>query len=466
MAKRLRIIFFIAHITGIILGSVINTFALTTEEEKKLGKEFLSKVKQQFELLEEPYPLVFLYELNNLLYLKESNKPFDISIYLIKKSDMNAFAGPGGNLFFFTGLFERLERVDELAGVLSHELAHVSFRHLSSRIAQSYKAGLATIGGMLLGALVGGAPGEAIIAGSMAAGVQMQLAYSREDERQADQLGLKYMIDAGFDPYAILELHQELQRQSYFAGNKIPPYLLTHPTSAERMANLEAMIRDARPNKDTAKAMELRRLYPFIRAVVIGYTKETEEVFSYFEGMKKRFPNRPEYLLGSAISKLRDRDFKSAKKDLLTAVELAPNVSIIKTYLAKVFLEEGDPEKAKGYLKEVLLLNDEDVYANYIMAESLLDSGDPEGALVYLKRLSYLEAKAPYVNPDIYYKMGTILGKQGNADLAHYNLGIYYKKTDEPKKASFHFNKALSLTKDEKLRAEIQELLKEKKTPN
>ncbi|MFN3534970.1 MAG: M48 family metalloprotease, partial [Desulfatiglandales bacterium] len=133
-------------------------WAMSKDEEIRLGKEFVLKAKEHFEFLEEPYPLMFLKELVDLLYEQEANKPFDISIYLLKKGDLNAFAAPGGNLFLFTGLIERIEDLDRLSGVVAHELAHVSFRHISNKLSQSYKSGLATLGGMLLGALVGGAP--------------------------------------------------------------------------------------------------------------------------------------------------------------------------------------------------------------------------------------------------------------------------------------------------------------------
>ena len=91
---------------------------------------------------------------------------------------------------------------DELAAVLCHEMGHVAARHLSNRIEQNKKMAFATLAGLLAGALIGGKAAGAIMTGTMAANMQQQLNYSREDERQADQLGFKYMSLSGSIPGA------------------------------------------------------------------------------------------------------------------------------------------------------------------------------------------------------------------------------------------------------------------------
>ncbi|NIR12428.1 MAG: M48 family metalloprotease, partial [Desulfobacterales bacterium] len=96
-----------------------------------------------------------------------------------------------GHIFVFSGLINEMEEIDELAAVMCHEIAHVTARHLAHRIEQSKNLGWATLAGILAGILIGGSAGAAVMAGSQAATAQAQLHYSREDERQADQLGFK-----------------------------------------------------------------------------------------------------------------------------------------------------------------------------------------------------------------------------------------------------------------------------------
>jgi len=445
--------------------SPVKSFGLSTEEEEKLGKEFVSRVKKEFELLEEPSLNAFLGSLVEHLWRQEANKPFNIKVYVIKKHDMNAFAGPAGHLFFFSGLIEQLDSLDQLAGVVAHELAHVSFRHLSNRIAQSYKMGLATLGGMLLGALLGGVPGEAVMAGSMAAGMQMQLSYSREDERQADQLGLQYLWEAGFDPRELINLHKNLQRYTQFAGNKVPPYLLTHPTGAERMANLDSMVQGIGTPKPSHYVEGLRQEYPFIRAIVMAYTKDSEEAIRFYREPLEKGKRRPENLLGLGLALMNQGDLKEAQDAISEAIDLAPKVKLLKTYMARILITKGEPKRAINYLKDVLSSAPDAPEVLYLLSDAYVDMGEDTMALTYLQRLAHMEAEggSGFYKPDIYYKMGNIYGRQGKLDLAHYNLGMFYMKAEEPQKANFHLNKALSITNDEKLKENIKELLKQTK---
>ena len=93
------------------------------------------------------------------------------------------FAAPGGHIFVFSGLIEAMDNIDELAAVICHEIGHISARHLSKRIEQSKNIGIATLAGILAAMLVGGEAAAPIISGTLAAGMQARLYFSREDER-------------------------------------------------------------------------------------------------------------------------------------------------------------------------------------------------------------------------------------------------------------------------------------------
>ena len=165
-------------------------FGLSIEEERKLGQQFLAQIREHFELVEDESVNQFVMDLGRYLAMGLETRPFPFHFYIIKDNTLNAFAGPGGHIFVFSGLIEAMDNLDELAAVTCHELAHISARHLSQRIEQSKKIGLATMAGILAGALIGGELAGAIMTGSVAAGIQAQLHYSRNDERQADQFDL------------------------------------------------------------------------------------------------------------------------------------------------------------------------------------------------------------------------------------------------------------------------------------
>jgi beta-barrel assembly-enhancing protease len=154
---------------------------------------------------------------------------------------VNAFALPGGPIFITKALYEKLSTEAELAGVLSHEIGHVVGRHSAEQLAQSQ------LGQTLTLAFGVGASGDQ--RGQQAAAIaamvnQMsQLRFSRSDESKADQLGLKYMAQAGYDPSAMLQVMEVLKGLS--KGGRQPEFMLTHPLPESRITEIkETLQRD------------------------------------------------------------------------------------------------------------------------------------------------------------------------------------------------------------------------------
>ena len=130
--------------------------ALSIEEERELGETFLNSVRQNMDLIEDDFVNQYINDLGTYLTQPLQTKPFPFHFYVIKANDLNAFAGPGGHIFVYTGLIEAMTEIDELVSVMCHEIAHVSARHISHQIAQNTKISLATMAAILAGALIGG----------------------------------------------------------------------------------------------------------------------------------------------------------------------------------------------------------------------------------------------------------------------------------------------------------------------
>jgi predicted Zn-dependent protease len=167
---------------------------MSIDEENKLGKEFLTSVNRELPTIDDSFVNEYLTDLGEYIGQYQETKPFALNFYVAKDSQLNAFAGPAGHIFIYTGLINIMDEVDELASVISHEIGHVSVRHLSGQAEKSKLVGLGTMAGVLAGALLGGDVADALIVGSVAAGSQVMLSYSRDDEREADQLGFKRPI--------------------------------------------------------------------------------------------------------------------------------------------------------------------------------------------------------------------------------------------------------------------------------
>ena len=242
---------------------VPEALALSIEEEKTMGQEFLAQIKNYFEMLDDDNANQFINDLGHYLTMPLETKNFPYNFYIIKDNTLNAFASPGGHIFIYSGLIDTLDSIDELASVICHEIGHVSARHISDRIEQNKLISIATIAGILAGVLIGGKAAGALATSSVAAGLQAQLHFSREDEYQADQLGFKYMKSAGLDPKGMITVLKKIERGDWFGTNKRPAYLLTHPAGPERMANLDSMLSNYVVEYTNKEADRFRALFPF-----------------------------------------------------------------------------------------------------------------------------------------------------------------------------------------------------------
>jgi predicted Zn-dependent protease len=154
---------------------------------------------------------------------------------VIESKEINAFALPGGPIYIFTGLLNKLTEDDELAGVLGHEMTHVHGEHWANQVAadQERVAGLS----ILLGAT--GASNAAYTAAGVVNSL-VNLRYSRKDEDQADEGGLETMVAAGYDPRGMLKLFKVLEEAG--GGGSTPAFLLDHPLTQDRIRHTEERI--------------------------------------------------------------------------------------------------------------------------------------------------------------------------------------------------------------------------------
>ncbi|OUR94424.1 peptidase M48 Ste24p [Flavobacteriales bacterium 34_180_T64] len=158
--------------------------------------------------------------------------PYKYEFHLLADSNtINAFALPGGQVFITFALFSKLENEDQLAGVLGHEIGHVLGRHSAERIAESeYWQGLVTAGSV--GGDIGG-----LVSGI---GQNTLLTNGRDDELESDDLGIKFMLDAGYNPEAMIGVMEILKTAA--GPNRIPEMQSTHPDPENRIEKIRAAI--------------------------------------------------------------------------------------------------------------------------------------------------------------------------------------------------------------------------------
>ena len=236
---------------------------LTVSDEEKMARSFLKVIYSYYEIIEDPVVADYVSKIGNRIVAGLDKPLFNYHFYVIKTDPYNAFAIPAGYIFINSGLLMAMEDEDELAGILAHEIAHVNARHISQKIEMSKKIGWARMAGMAAGVLMGiaGAGGDAaqaVTTGSAAAAQTAELSYSRENEMQADQLGLNYLADAGYGGEGLLKILKKMRSKQWFDSKQVPTYLMTHPAVDDRIAYIDTQLASmptaARPNSEKSSA--------------------------------------------------------------------------------------------------------------------------------------------------------------------------------------------------------------------
>lgn len=216
---------------------------LDQQKEKLIGEKVYREVHRQMPTIQDAWlEDQFLQVFSGILSQTQLGQP--IGLVIIKDPQINAFAVPGGLFALNTGLITSAKNLDEITGVMAHEIAHVAQRHYS-RSQEAFKGqGLLALAGIIVGAAIASQSdsdvGSAVMLGTQAALMDKQLSYSRNQEREADRIGMQFMYAAGYNPQSMADyfetMHRATSRVSF-----LPDFWLTHPLTTERMS--EARLR-------------------------------------------------------------------------------------------------------------------------------------------------------------------------------------------------------------------------------
>ncbi|MDZ7833558.1 MAG: M48 family metalloprotease [Desulfobacterales bacterium] len=428
--------------------------AITVQEENELAREFLQAVNQQYKIIKDPAIADYINKIGRRVVAELPQQPFTYHFYVIEQDTYNAFAGPAGHIFVFSGLFEALDHEGELAALLAHEIAHASCRHISEMIESSKKTSLGTLAGVVAGILVGlggaSAVGSAITIGSMAAGESAALAYTREKEMQADQIGREYLQKAGYDLHSMLSLLKTIRSQEWFGTDQIPTYLRTHPATEDRLTYLNNTLsnKPAPPPKNT---------YEFKRARirVSALYGNPRESLRQFQHSVKTQPEDPMAHYGYGLALERNGNPRAAAEHLETAYHAYASDPYMTEDLGRVYFLNGDYEKALEFLKKAAQEVKNGPDSRLYLGRTQLAMGRTEAATDTFSRLA--DAHPDYL-PALYY-LGKSYSEQDDPGNAHYYLGLYHMGKKDPKNAAFHFKQALKTITDPEKVKKIKGLL-------
>jgi predicted Zn-dependent protease len=225
---------------------------MSEEQEVQLGRESDAEIRKTMGLYDDPELQRYVQQIG-LRLAKASERPhLPWSFAVVDSPAINAFAVPGGFIYLTRGILPFLDNEAELAGVLGHEIGHVTARHSVSQYSRQTAAG---VGLGVLGIFIPQVQQAAPLA---EAGLgALFLKYGRDDEREADRLGVKYTAGNGWDPAGVAGMLTTLARLDEASGSRrgVPNWLSTHPAPADRVQEAQAFIAEARaahPASDAA----------------------------------------------------------------------------------------------------------------------------------------------------------------------------------------------------------------------
>jgi predicted Zn-dependent protease len=435
-------------------------FCLSVKEEEELSREFMKAVLKNYELIDDPILLKYIGDIGAKILSVAPPQPFVYRFHIVRNENYNAFAGPGGHIFIHSGLFEAMDEEEELAGILSHEISHVVCRHLSDRFERSKKIQMATLAGMAAGILLGAKGGaeaasRALTIGSAAAGQSLSLAYSREDEMQADQIGLDYLKKSGYTGKGLVTVLKKIRDRRWFGSAETPAYLTTHPAVEDRIGNIGSWIEKSFGFSEDRPSFLQDKFVKAHTRLIVMYGNE-DNVLRLFGRNVANNPDDPaaNYNYALILSKTGNRT--SAINHFKKALKKKAFDPDILRELGKTYFHDGRFDEAEKTLEGAIGLNPDDPEALFFSGRIKAETGKLAEAGQLFKAVT---EKHPYYTPALYF-MGETSGKMGNLSDAHCYLGTYYTVKGDTKNARFHLSKALQETNDQSRIIIIEEMLK------
>ena len=431
-------------------GTCHARYNFSVEEERRLGDRFEKELENHLELIKDPSIQGYIDRIGKKITSQIDYKPFDFNFHVYVASDPNAFAIPAGYIYISSGLIIMAENESELAGVMSHEIAHVTARHIAEKIEKERKLSIGTLAAILAGLFLGGSgkAAGAIGAFSMATAQTLSLKYTRENEEEADRLGLGYLIGAGYDGSGLIGFLEKMKRHR-LQVYQIPQYLLTHPEAETRVDYLDVMLRRFPKQKEPEGMIEG---FQRVQVKVMVHSRSPEHAREYFESALESNPGRSDLIYGLALANQKLGNYDEAIEGLNQALTIYPDDSEILSHLGVCHFSEGRTDDAISVLERSVANDQRNTSALYYLGRSYQEKGRFNEAIKVYHKLKRLNAK----HIDVYYNLGVAYGKAGHMGESHRSFGTFFKLKNKWDSALFHFNRALKYySNDTKEKREI-----------
>lgn len=422
-------------------------------QEKALGQRALKYYRSQVPTSSDPLVIDYLEGLINRLLPYSQLDEKRIDLVVVRNDTLNAFAIPGGIIGMHTGLFNYAKTENQLAAILSHEMGHLSQRHYARRLEQQKNLMMPMIAGMLAGLVLAansnGDGGMAAIMATQAATQSASLSFSRENEQEADRIGMQTMLDAKLDPYAASDMFEEMLHSSR-STRRPPEYLLTHPVTERRVADARnrAMSYPKKPYTDNIE-------FQLMRSRIRFELEETPQTAI------KRFKNEldgdntsPEASrYGLALAYSSSGQFDAARTTLKPLLDKDPTRVTYLIMSADIDTAAERYKPALELLEAQLAIYPESYPLNIRYAEASMKAGLYKQSAELLERYSRKRKNDDY----LWYLLAEVNGLNGDILGVHESRAEYFIANGIYDKAQVHLRNAIRLAKGNFQRTSILE---------
>jgi predicted Zn-dependent protease len=216
----------------LILAAVVGGCAISTQQEVEMGAGYSAQINKELPIVQDAELNRYINVLGDSIARIADTRDLDWQFFIVDSKDVNAFAVPGGFIYINRGLIERAQNLSQVAGVLGHEVGHVTRRHSVKQMQKAQGANIGILGVCIFTAICSNDAGQAAIGiGATAA----MASFSRSDEDEADQEGVKYMVRAGIDPTGIPEMFEILLTERKGTPDALESWFRTHPLEESRI---------------------------------------------------------------------------------------------------------------------------------------------------------------------------------------------------------------------------------------
>ncbi len=394
-----------------------SALALSDPQLKQLAEEFEQQILESPLVIHDPQANDYIRSLGkNLAKQTRHENSDDFHFYIVNSPEINAFAGPGGNIVINTGLILASESESELAAVMAHEISHVTQDHIyrSLQRTKNYKVPMiaSALASIALG-VVNPVLGSSLFAASLSGFNQDIISFTRSNEQEADRIGIRLLYNSDFDPQGMINFFEKFQMQSrYYYTDNAPSWLRTHPLDRERIADAQYRI-----NSFTPKAYRNSVDYHFIRERVRNLTNtNNRKLLTFYQGELKVQPRNMALKYGYSEALLSSRQSALAIEQIAPVVDAFPNDINVQIALADIYMVENQPQYAQNILESLHNEDPENYPLMLTYSELLINVNQPHDATQILRRADTL-----YPNdPDIKFQLAKAQAADGNKAEAYF----------------------------------------------